>query len=312
LLIYFWPADNRAEQFEDKSMPSPFPGMDPYLEAPGIWPDVHERLAHEISTHLNQELPAPYYAKLEVRLETGIIDEGEGRHRIVPDVAVVRTPRAGQPGGLQTRDVPRREPSPHHELFVFHEPIRHQFVEIRDGTRNHKLITLIEIVSPSNKRPGEDRQAYQRKQAEVLASDASLVELDLLRGGERLPPAPKAKEYVAEMRPPPDYLVTVSPAWLRGGEGLGHHLYPVGLRDPLPCIPVPLREGDKEVLLDLQYLFNRVYDGGPYRRGAVDYARPPQPTLTTRATTWARRLLRQQGLITAKPTGRRKPGKPPR
>lgn len=291
-------------------MPSPFPGMDPYLEAPGIWPDVHERIANEISTYLNQELPAPYYAKLEVRLETGIVEEGEARHRIVPDVSVVRKPRRQpEPAGVQARDAPRREASPHHELFVFHEPIRHQFVEIRDGTRNHKLITLIEIVSPSNKRPGDDRSAYQRKQGEVLASDASLVELDLLRGGERLLPSPKVREYVAELRPTPDYLVTVSPAWLRGDDGLSCHLYPFGLPDPLPCIPAPLREGEKEILLDLQYLFSRAYDGGPYRRGAVDYAGPAQPPLSGKDMAWARRLLRQHGLVSGRPAGGRKKGK---
>lgn len=245
-------------------MPSPFPGMDPYLEAPGIWPDLHERLANEISRSLNQELPAPYYAKLEVRLETGIVEEGEARH---------------------------------------------QFVEIRDGTRNHKLVALIEIASPSNKRPGDDRAAYQRKQAEVLASDASLIELDLLRSGQRLLPAAKLAEYVAEVHPRPDYLVTVSPAWLRAGEGLGYHLYPVGLRDPLPCLPVPLREGDAEVLLDLQYAFNQAYDGGPYRRGAVDYAEPAEPPLSDKDTTWARRLLRQQGLASGKPARGRKKGR---
>ena len=291
-------------------MPSPFPGMDPYLEAPGIWPDLHERLANEISRSLNQELPAPYYAKLEVRLETGIVEEGEARHRIVPDVAIVRRPHLRvQAGGVQTLDVPRSEATPHHALFLFQEPIRHQFVEIRDGTRNHKLIALIEIASPSNKRPGDDRAAYRRKQAEVLASDASLIELDLLRSGEHLLPAAKVAEYVAEVRPQPDYLITISPAWLRGGEGLGYHLYPVGLRDPLPCLPVPLREGDTEVLLDLQYAFNQAYDGGPYRRGAVDYAKPAEPPLSDKDTTWARRLLRQQGLSSGKPSRGRKKGK---
>ncbi|MBV8077286.1 MAG: DUF4058 family protein, partial [Planctomycetaceae bacterium] len=60
-------------------MPSPFPGMDPYLEAPYIWPDFHDRLASEISGHLNQTLPNPYYARLEMRQELGIVEEGKAR-----------------------------------------------------------------------------------------------------------------------------------------------------------------------------------------------------------------------------------------
>src|SRR5262245_2961849 len=97
---------DQSDPLESEPMPSPFPGMDPYLEAPGIWPDFHERLANQTSGQLNRELPAPYYAKLEVRLETGIVEEEEGRHRIVPDVAVVRRPRPPAPGALQTQDAP--------------------------------------------------------------------------------------------------------------------------------------------------------------------------------------------------------------
>lgn len=102
-------------------MPSPFPGMDPYLEASDIWPDFHDALAAQIRGELNRTLPAPYYARLEMRPEIGVIGD-DSRRRIVPD-------------------------------------IRHHFVEIRDSQRAHALVTVIEIVSPSNKRPGVDRRA---------------------------------------------------------------------------------------------------------------------------------------------------------
>src|SRR6266404_5554762 len=108
-------------------MPSPFPGMDPYLEAPDIWPDFHDHLASEIGAHLNQILPPQYFARLEMRPEIGI-----------SEVRVVR------------------------------EPFRHHYIEIREADREHKLITLIEILSPSNKRHGPDRECYEQKQQEVL------------------------------------------------------------------------------------------------------------------------------------------------
>ncbi len=169
-------------------MPSPFPGMDPYLEAADIWPDLHDALAGGIRNELNQMLPHPYYARLEMRQELGIIEEPGERQRIVPDIVVVSHPRAlpqVEGGGVAVATRTRREISPNVELEVFTEPIRHLFVEIRDPTQGHKLITLIEILSPSNKRSGPDREAYANKQGEVLNSDASLIELDLLRGGRR-------------------------------------------------------------------------------------------------------------------------------
>jgi hypothetical protein len=157
-------------------MPSPFPGMDPYLEAPVIWPDFHDRFAGQISAELNRALPAPYYARLEMRPEVGIVEEGGYARRIVPDAAVVeRTSRRGDDGPVAVLDAPRTTISPSLEWTVHSEPIRHAFVEIRDPSRGHKLITLIEIASPSNKRPGMDRRAYVQKQREVLDSDANLI-----------------------------------------------------------------------------------------------------------------------------------------
>src|ERR671937_748724 len=98
-------------------MPSPFPGMDPYLEAPDIWPDLHEALAAEIRSNLNQALPAPYYARLEMRPEVGIVED-EGRRRINPDVAVVRHPHPPAPAyvGTAVLEAPRAAASPSFEV----------------------------------------------------------------------------------------------------------------------------------------------------------------------------------------------------
>jgi hypothetical protein len=223
--------------------------MDPYLEDPGNWPGFQHSLAVVISAGLNRGLPAPYYAEILARKEMGIIDE---------------------PG------VPT-------------EPIRHLFVEIRDSTRGHRVITMIEILSPSNKRPGPDREAYAARRREVLESDASLIELDLIRGGRRVLTDVGLAEMIEHREPKPTYVVLVNRAWRRGGAIL-YDVYPFGLREPLPCIAVPLREGE-EVPLDLQDIFDRAYDGGPYRRGAVDYAGPvPGPALEEADAAWVTEL----------------------
>jgi Protein of unknown function (DUF4058) len=278
-------------------MPSPFPGMDPYLEAPHIWPDLHDALATEIRNDLNQTLPTPYYARLEMRPELGIIEERTVRQRIIPDVTVVRHPRPTlepDAGGLAVLTQSRHEVSRFIEYEVFTEPIRHHFIEIRDSAQSHKLITLLEIVSPSNKRVGPDREAYEEKQNDVLKSDANLIELDLLRGGRRILPEPALEALILELEPLPAYLVLVNRAWRRHRGAAAYHVFPVSLREWLPCISIPLKEGEEEVLLDLQVVFNRAYDGGPYRRGAVDYAStPPDPPLTPEDAAWAAELTRE-------------------
>jgi len=265
--------------------------MDPYLEAPDIWPDFHDALAAEIRAELNRTLPEPYYARLEMRPEIGMV-LGEGVPRgIVPDV-VVRRPE-GVVASAPVIDTPRTEISEPVRLTVHTEPIRHHFVEIRDAARGHKLVTLIEIVSPSNKGPGPDREAYEEKQREVLRSDVNLIELDLLRGGERLLPYPQLQDAVAQLEC--DYLILVNRAAGRRRMATDYELYPVKLKEVLPCIPVPLRPTEREVPLDLQVMVNRAYDSGPYRR-MVDYSRPPVPPLSDEDAAWAEALLRQAGL----------------
>jgi hypothetical protein len=268
--------------------------MDPYLESPHIWPDFHDRLAGQISSDLNRTLPRPYYARLVMRPEIGIVGDDDLR-RIVPDVAVVKPSDsfATVPGaGVALLEHPRTDVSPSLRMRIPDEPLRHHFVEIRDASRGHALVTLIEIVSPSNKRPGPDRRAYEAKQREVFESDTSLIELDLLRGGERLVGGPAIVEGVTRLQPRPDYLVAVNRAWQRGAE-LDFELFPIRIHEPLPCIPVPLRKGEPEVPLDLQYVFRQAYDAGPYARGAVDYAGPPDPPVQPELTEWlAGRLKR--------------------
>jgi len=269
--------------------------MDPYLEAPDIWPDLHEALASEMRAELNLLLPQPYYARLEVRPEVGIVDDAGTARRIVPDVAVIKPSDATTASATVTVSERRATISASVEVIVAAEALRHQVVEIRDASRGHKLITLIEIVSPSNKRAGVDRRAYLRKQRAVLDSDASLVEIDLLCSGERLLPNAELEAYLGGLDPQPAYLVLVNRAWCRLGVEMAYQLFAVSLREVLPCIAIPLREGEDEVKLDLQWIFNQAYDRGPYRRGAVDYEGDPEPPLDPDDRQWVYQQLREHG-----------------
>ena len=281
---------------EPKLLLCPFPGMNPYLEAPDIWPDFQDALAAAIRASLNASLPAPYYARLQKRPELGIALEAGIPHHIIPDVSVLRYPQPEGPtsgAGAAVLDLPRTEVTVGVDVRVHTDPFQHRFVEIRDAERGHKLVTLIEIVSPSNKRPGPDRRAYETKQQEVLDSDVSLIELDLLRDGRRLLPYPDLVAAVETLAP--DYLVLLNRSALRQGNWMDYTLYPTRLREPLPCIPVPLAEQDPDVLLDLQVAANRVYQEGPYVR-AIDYSGDPELPLKEADAAWADELLRAAGL----------------
>ena len=146
---------------------------------------------------------------------------------------------------------------------------------------------------------GPDRRAYVAKQTEVLRSDANLIEIDLLRKGKRVHPHPAMEGFIGGLNTRTDYLISVNRAWKRHEESIGYLLFPLSIQSGLPCIPVPLREDIREVPLDLQFIFNRAYDGGPYRRGAVDYSQPPDPPLGETDRNWALGLLRESGLAGA-------------
>lgn len=250
--------------------------MDPYLEDPALWPDFHDALAGEIRALLNRNLPEPYYAQLGVREEIDIIGEGTTR-RIIPDVGIRRTP--ARDSSLAVLDSPRADVDASFEVEVESEPLEVNFVEIRDPRRNHEIVTLIEILSPSNKRPGWDAQQYRQKRNEVFGSTTSLVEIDLLRDGDRSWYGPEVTERIESFDPQPEYCILVQRAWKRMPR-LRFDLFPAPLASRLPVIGVPLRDDVADAPLDLQFAFQEAYDGGPYRRGAVDYQQPPPGTLT--------------------------------
>ncbi len=273
-------------------MPSPFPGMDPYLEAPHRWPGVHHGLIGELQARLNQLLRPRYVATIEERVYISHQND-PGRQLIrVPDVLVTR----GEAGRRKTAG--GRPPKARTRLAIA-EPVEIEPVEILielldDEIREARLVvkdvatretvTVIEIISPSNKVAGaEGRADYLRKRQEVTTSPVHLVEIDLLRGGVPI----FVRNELAEC----DYLVHISRAERRP-KGT---VWPILLRQRLPEIGIPLRGRDADAPIDLQDLLAAAYDRGAYDL-LIDYSLPPDPPLNPEDAAWADGVLRRAGL----------------
>jgi len=259
--------------------------MDPYLENPVLWPGVHQGLVTYIRAALNTVLPPGYVADIGERV---YIVQPE--RSVYPDVVVLERPLTkAQPeqgaGGIATAvacDPP---------LVLTYEPveIREVFVEILLVGEESRVVTVIEVLSYSNKTPGHDgRKLYLTKQQEILKSQTHLIEIDLLRTGEHT--AAVSREELLK-RCKWDYLVCLH----RGGQGNRFEVWPITIRQRLPRILVPLAEGDPDVVLDLQAVFNRCYDEGAYAR-RIDYHRDPPIPLEGEDAEWADKLLREKGL----------------
>jgi len=265
--------------------------MDPWLESPGLWPDVHDGLAAEIRAALNQLLPPPYYAQLGAREELEIATQAATR-QIIPDVSVHRpmSPADSDTGGVAVADDRRTNVAESVELTVMYDKPLTNFVEIRDTRADHKVVTLIEILSPTNKRPGPDQDAYLSKREVILGSSTSLIEIDLLRSGRRDFFGSDVRDSLMQINPPLDYAVFVQRAWQRTPH-VRYELFPCRLTEVLPVIAVPLQENEQESTLDLQYAFRQTYDRGPFGRGAVDYNSAIDPPLPAELGEWATTLL---------------------
>ena len=239
-------------------MPSPFPGMDPFLEHPLHFPGLHDRLITAISDAVQPRLPDPYYAEISERLWVEIVERPIG-----PDVHIVRSQQpsrhAESAAGVAVANGIRTSP------IVITVPLderREIFVDIRRrGEGDDRVVTSIEVLSLSNKTPGEQgRELYQQKQQEMLHSQTHLVEIDLLRGGTHTTAVPL--DWLLAKAGRCDYHISVHCF----DRPLDYSIYPILMTDPLPEIAVPLLPGDGVVPLDLQAVFEQCYDRGPYRR----------------------------------------------
>lgn len=246
-----------------------FPGMDPYLEAPDLWPGFHEAFLFCLREALQPILPAKFYAELRTREEVGIAGFPSER-AIFPDVAVKET---GSHQATPSMSSGRESGSavPEHLLIAESEPLTVGFLEVREVGRHGRLVTLIELLSPSNKRSGADRESFERKQQEIFASDVNWVEIDLLRAGRRLGGHWQVDEHCCARGW--DYVVVVSRA-LRRRPRLDLELYGFTVRDPFPAVAIPLSPGESDVTVELAAVFKRAYETGPYAK-IIDYGSPP-------------------------------------
>jgi hypothetical protein len=244
--------------------------MNPYLEQGHLWRDFHNSFLVTLRAALTPRVAPRYHVEYEESLyidptgdeprlfavaDAAIADPDDGAKSGTAATAVVAAPVTVTVPGV-TKKKARR-------------------LVIRDS-KSQEVITVVELLSPSNKTSGPERAKYLEKRGEVLTSTANFVELDLLRGGQRMP-----------IRPLPecDYYVLVSRAWQRPQMGL----WPVKLRDPLPALPVPLRRGEPEPLIELKPVLDRTYDEAGYVHRI--YRTPPEPPLSDADAKWAAQFL---------------------
>lgn len=261
-------------------MPSPFPGMDPYLEG-SLWTSVHTALAVQLVHILNPLLLPRYFAFASRRMVLGIPQEPDiAIGDVYPDVSLRARPNDESEstpvaGGTAIA-------APVRMVSLVPSRIPHITVEIRD-VENRQLVTAIEILSPTNKRKGRGFNDYQRRREQLLLGAVHLMEIDWLHQGRRI--------LLQGPLPAVPYFVFLTRSW----DFPITETWPIALEQPLPVVPVPLREGEQSIAIDLGQALTRVYDDCCFRQ-IIDYAKPPEVRLAAEETVWVDAHLRAAGL----------------
>ncbi|MBI4606588.1 MAG: DUF4058 family protein [Planctomycetes bacterium] len=258
--------------------------MDPYLEHPVIWTGVHQNLITYTNAALNALLPPGYGTNMGERLYVMQSDRS-----IYPDLAVYEQPqespaaKSSAPGAAAVCDPPW-------VLVVEPLEVREVFIEILSLAGGaERVVTAIEFLSFTNKPLGSDgRKLYVTKQRELLGSRVNLLEVDLLRNTEHIVAAPREELTYRGRRW--DYLVSLH----RGNAGTRFEVWAVTVRQRLPRVLVPLAEGDPDLVLDLQRVFERCYDEAGYAR-RIDYRKDPYTPLEGFDAAWADAILKGGG-----------------
>ena len=254
-------------------MPSPFPGMNPYLERAAVWPDFHHAYLTHFRDALSDLLGENYFVAIDERVYLHDADEDLkliGR----PDADVLVAGSASPPeyanGGVTATVV-----APSKVTIPKLRKRKVAYLQIVDADQRD-VVTVLELISPSNKYAGDDRESYLTKRRELLGTRVNFVELDFLRGGPRMP----LKDLASC-----DYYAMVS----RPASRPQADIWPLRLRESLPTIPIPLREGEAEPVISLQALLHHTYDRGKYRKRIYDH--DPEPKLAPADAEWAKELL---------------------
>jgi hypothetical protein len=247
--------------------------MDPYIEPSGLWGDFHGSMLASIRGELNARLPEGYVASIEVY----VMPRGPGpvrraRRRREPDVYVSEEKARETGTAVATAAAPRTI------VFPSVERKRRKLIRIED-VQSRRVVTVVELLSPTNKKSGPDREAFLAKRDEYLANQISLVEIDLLRRGRR-PPLGLPEPEIA------DYYIMVCRSWEYPSAGF----WSFSVRDPLPEIPVPLAQDVPDTLLPLRPCMDRAYDEGRYGT-RLPYEEPLRPRLSRQDDAWVQELL---------------------
>lgn len=254
-------------------MNTPFPGMDPWLEHPILWPDVHNRLIAALADVIAPLVAPRYFVRLERRVY--MVAPGDAELAGIPDLNILRerlfpyAPVAPAAPGVYVVDLPAAEEVEIGYLAVY---------AVDEPTKERWLVTVIEVLSPVNKVSKDGRKQYLEKRAELLGNRTNLVEIDLLRAGEPLPMTGDA--------PRSDYRVVVARGWQRPRA----FVYPCNMRDPLADFPLPLQRGEAEPLIPLNATLHDLCARARYDL-ELDYNRTPKPPLRAEDTEWARQLV---------------------
>ena len=251
-------------------MPSPFPGMNPYLEHPHVWHDFHESFIPALRGELAGQVSPRYRVRIDEHVFIRELSAEQRRLVGKPDLSLTPGSRFEPTFGTATISAP---------VMVVHpiaiEEIRLSYLKVIDS-ESRDVVTVIEVLSPSNKELGADRDHYLDKRNRLLKTPTHYVEIDLLRAGPRMPDV---------KFPPCDYAYTVSRWEQRPNAGC----WPILLRDPLPPLPIPLHAGDSDVMVDVKRVIDSVYDLAKYDMDI--YEDPPKPPLSPEDAAWAEGIL---------------------
>lgn len=259
-------------------MPNPFPGMNPYLESPELWRSIHNRLIVAIADFLTPQLLPKYLVDIEQRIYQ---ISGEDALLVgIPDVAVQRSPDriTSNPSNVAVIAPTVKALRVRVAVPVEFREIYLQIIE----KPTKKVVTVIKVLSPTNKRPGKGREIYEEKRENIFGSRTNLVEIDLLRSYKPLPVLGNDTEA--------SYRILVSRGYLRPLADL----YIFNLPDTIPAFALPLPAPDAEPIVDLQGLLNGIYDRAACDM-RIDYSAEPVPPLAESDAVWVDSLLRERG-----------------
>ncbi len=251
--------------------------MNPYLEQASVWEDFHGRFMTYAGEALATQVRPHFFVKLEERRFIHEPDAAQRRKLLgKPDIALLDS-NASRSGIVTTYDPALNKVQSIMTSLPDIDVERHIAIEIRDRN-DRQLVTMIEVLSPTNKRYGPDREQYLVKRSAMMFSNVSMVELDLLRGGPRLP--------IHDL-PQCDYCVNV----FRKSKSPAVEVWPIGLQDELPIIPIPLNGDFPDATLNLKAILDRVYDAAGYEDYL--YETSPEPPLSAADSQWAQAVINQ-------------------